>query len=413
MSYTVNKSNSTASPNQYTVQDSILNTQTDLNFVGKGYAGYGEVIAENFLHLLENFSNTTSPGKPIKGQLWYDEATSKIKVYTGASFQPVGGATYSSVAPAGLNAGDLFIDSDTQQLYFNNGTTNVLVGPPASSGTLNGFFFSTISDSTDVDRNISRIYNNDVQVAILSDVTFTPKVAISGFASINKGITLSTAIAGNKFTGTATNSDQLDNQPAGSYLRIDGSGTSSTTRSLGITNDVGLTIGADSDFRILLDNVGVHMQNNTVDQDIIFRINDGGTITTVMSMDGSTARIGIGTSSPTTKLDVVGTINATAITATTITAGTEFIGPLHSSAITVVSGGTLVFEGTTVDDFETTIAVADPTADRTITLPNRSGTVITTGDTGTVTANMLASVVTLQILDSTGTVLKTIYGAGA
>ena len=413
MSYTVNKSNSTASPNQYTVQDSILNTQTDLNFVGKGYAGYGEVIAENFLHLLENFSNTTSPGKPIKGQLWYDEATSKIKVYTGASFQPVGGATYSSVAPSGLNAGDLFIDSDTQQLYFNNGTTNVLVGPPASSGTLNGFFFSTISDSTDVDRNISRIYNNDVQVAILSDVTFTPKVAISGFASINKGITLSTAIAGNKFTGTATNSDQLDNQPAGSYLRIDGSGTSSTTRSLGITNDVGLTIGADSDFRILLDNVGVHMQNNTVDQDIIFRINDGGTITTVMSIDGSTSRIGIGTSSPTTKLDVVGTINATAITATTITAGTEFIGPLHSSAITVVSGGTLVFEGTTVDDFETTIAVADPTADRTITLPNRSGTVITTGDTGTVTANMLASVVTLQILDSTGTVLKTIYGAGA
>ena len=413
MSYTVNKSNSTASPNQYTVQDAILNTQTDLNFVGKGYAGYGEVIAENFLHLLENFSNTTSPGKPIKGQLWYDEGSSKIKVYTGSAFQPVGGATYSSVAPAGLTAGDLFIDSDTQQLYFNNGTTNVLVGPPASSGTLNGFFFSTISDSTDVDRNISRIYNNDVQVAILSDVTFTPKVAISGFASINKGITLSTAIAGNKFTGTATNSELLDNQPAGSYLRIDGNGTSTTTRSLGITNDVGLTIGADSDFRILLDNVGVHMQNNTVDQDIIFRINDGGSITTVMSMDGSTARIGIGTSSPTTKLDVVGTINATAITATTITAGTEFIGPLHSSAITVVSGGTLVFEGTTVDDFETTIAVADPTADRTITLPNRSGTVITTGDTGTVTANMLASVVTLQILDSTGTVLKTIYGAGA
>jgi len=73
----------------------------------------------------------------------------------------------------------------------------------------------------------------------------------------------------------------------------------------------------------------------------------------------------------------------------------------------------LVFEGATDDNFETTIAVADPTADRTITLPNRSGTVITTGDTGTVTGSMLASVVTLQILDSTGAVLKTIYGAGA
>ena len=80
MAYTVNKSNTAASPNQYTVQDSILNTQTDLAFVGKGYAGYGEVIAENFLHLLENFSDTSAPGKPIKGQLWYDESSQKIKV---------------------------------------------------------------------------------------------------------------------------------------------------------------------------------------------------------------------------------------------------------------------------------------------------------------------------------------------
>ena len=407
MAYTVNKSNPAASPNQYTVQDSVLNTQTDLEFVGKGYAGYGEVIAENFLHLLENFSNTSAPGKPIKGQLWYDETSAKIKVYTGSSFQPVGGASYSSVAPSGLNAGDLWIDSDTQQLFFNNGATNVLVGPPASSGTINGFVYSTISDSTDTDRNITRVFNSDVQVAIISDSSFTPKVAISGFATITKGINLSTAIAGNKFTGTATNSDALGGESAGSYLRIDGAGTSSTTRSLSVINDVGLTIGQDSDFRILLDPLGVHMQNNTVDEDIIFRVNDGGVVTTVMTLDGTTARVGIGTSSPTTKLDVNGTINATAITST------EYTGAVHSSAITVLSGGSLVFEGSTNDDYETTLAVADPTADRTITLPNRSGTVITSGDSGTVTAAMLASTVTLQILDSTGTVLKTIYGAGA
>ena len=49
----------------------------------------------------------------------------------------------------------------------------------------------------------------------------------------------------------------------------------------------------------------------------------------------------------------------------------------------------IVFEGATADGFETTLTVTDPTADRTITLPNRSGTVITTGDTGTVTSAML------------------------
>jgi hypothetical protein len=50
----------------------------------------------------------------------------------------------------------------------------------------------------------------------------------------------------------------------------------------------------------------------------------------------------------------------------------------------------LVFEGTTADAFETTLSAVDPTADRTITLPNVSGTVVTTGDTGTVTGTMIA-----------------------
>ena len=71
MAYTVNKTNGAASVSQYIVQDSVLNSETDLKFVGKGYSGYGESIAENFLHLLENFSNTSAPSKPIKGQLWY------------------------------------------------------------------------------------------------------------------------------------------------------------------------------------------------------------------------------------------------------------------------------------------------------------------------------------------------------
>jgi hypothetical protein len=52
--------------------------------------------------------------------------------------------------------------------------------------------------------------------------------------------------------------------------------------------------------------------------------------------------------------------------------------------------GNIIFEGTTADNFETTLSVVDPTADRTITLPNVSGTVVTTGDTGTVTSTMIA-----------------------
>ena len=49
----------------------------------------------------------------------------------------------------------------------------------------------------------------------------------------------------------------------------------------------------------------------------------------------------------------------------------------------------IVFEGATDNANETTITVADPTADRIITLPDATGTVITTGDTGTVTSTMI------------------------
>lgn len=312
MAYTVNKTNSSATPNSYTVQDSILNTQTDIPFVGKGYAGYGEVIAENFLHLLENFSNTTAPSKPIKGQLWFDESEGRLKVYNGSSFNPLGGARYQSSAPASQTQGDLWIDSDTGQMYFYNGTSNVLVGPPTSTGTTNGLTFETIADSTDTNQNITNLYNDGNRIAIISEDSFTPKSAIAGFSTITKGINLSTAIAGLKFTGTATDSDKLGGVTASNFIRGDENDTTSGT--LGVLNDTGLTIGIDNDLRLLVESAGPTIQSIIQDADITFKVNDGGVNTTVMTIDGATSRIGIGNTSPTTKLDVTGTVNATAFT---------------------------------------------------------------------------------------------------
>ena len=83
----------------------------------------------------------------------------------------------------------------------------------------------------------------------------------------------------------------------------------------------------------------------------------------------------------------------------------------------------ILFEGSTSDANSTTLTVVDPTANRTITFPNEDGTVLTTGSTDTITESLMAndaigqaelkSVVTLQILNSSGTVLKTLHGAGA
>ena len=93
----------------------------------------------------------------------------------------------------------------------------------------------------------------------------------------------------------------------------------------------------------------------------------------------------------------------------------------------------IVFEGSNQDAHEILIKAVEPTADRTITIPNETGTIITTGSSAVVTGTIIAadtvaeanmandaigqdqlkSVVTLQILNSGGTVVKTLFGAGA
>jgi hypothetical protein len=69
-------------------------------------------------------------------------------------------------------------------------------------------------------------------------------------------------------------------------------------------------------------------------------------------------------------------------------------GGTMSGELLIGIAGSLAFEGSTANAYETYLAVVDPTADRTITFPDVSGTVITTGDTGTVTNAMLATIST-------------------
>jgi hypothetical protein len=341
MSYTVNKTDNTRSPNQYTVQDGVVNTQTDLSLIGKGYAGYGELIAENFLHLLENFNNSTAPTKPVQGQLWYDNDAGRLKVYTGSAFTPAGGnVPYQSTAPSSLTQGDLWIDSDTGQLYLYNGTSSVLVGPPSSTGTTNGFTFDTILDSTDVSQNITKWYNDGNLIAVISEDAFTPKSTLTGFATVKKGITLTTAIADIKFQGTADDADNLGGVAAANYLRSNANDTSTGT--ISIANDGGLIVGVDSDMSLAVDSSGAVISNTTQDTDITFKVNDGGTTTTVMTIDGSESRIGIGTTTPSTKLQVAGTVTATTFSGPLTGAVTGDITSTGANSMgTLTMGGTL------------------------------------------------------------------------
>jgi hypothetical protein len=131
MAYQVNNFKGTL---QTTVDEGTIDSTTDLRFVGKNYAGYGEVQNENFLHLMENFANTTPPPKAITGQVWYDRGNKKLKFYDAETvkWKVAGGAEVSTTQPPGLAIGEFWWDSGAKQLYAWSGTQYILVGPEAS-----------------------------------------------------------------------------------------------------------------------------------------------------------------------------------------------------------------------------------------------------------------------------------------
>ena len=288
MAYTINN---TAGTTLKVLADGTIDTATtDLTLIGKGYAGFGERLNENFVKLLENFANTTEPANKIKGQLWYDSLNNQINVYTGNKFKPVGSTTNSATAPTNAVLGDMWFDTTNTQLYIYSGTAWTLIGPTTVSGSgVTQVFAEAIEDNVGVQKSILKFVTNDTIVGIVSAEEFTPGTSISGFATIKKGITLSTAISGNKLEGTATDSDALGGVAAANYLRSNANDTTSGT--LGVLNDDGITIGAGSDITMKLSSDDFTIAQTTEDKDIIFTVNDGGTTTEALRINGSTGRI--------------------------------------------------------------------------------------------------------------------------
>ena len=288
MAYTIN--NTAGTVLKVLADGTIDTTTTDLTLIGKGYAGFGERLNENLVKLLENFSNTSEPSNKIKGQLWYDSLNNQLNVYTGTKFKPVGGPINSTSQPSNAVLGDSWFDTLNLQYYIYNGTTWTLIGPTTVTGSgVTQVVAEAIEDNVGVQKSILRFVTNDTNVAIVSADSFTPGTSISGFATITKGITLSTAIADIKLTGTATDSDKLGGEAAANYLKSNANDT--TSGSLGVLNDSGITIGGGSDITMSLTSDDFTIAQTTQDKDIIFTVNDGGSTKEALRNKGSTGRI--------------------------------------------------------------------------------------------------------------------------
>jgi hypothetical protein len=251
MSYTINRYNGTQIA---VVADGTIDATIDLKLIGKNYAGYGEVQNENFVHLLENFANTTQPPKPLPGQIWYDSGNSKLKFWDGSKFRTTGGAEIGSTAPAGLTIGDFWYDSTNQQLYAYNGSSFTLIGPQAVAGSATTQMRSvSLVDITGASHPvIQAVDNGNVIFIVSSDSDFTLDATINpvtGFTVIHQGVTLcytnngatpGQTTSSHRFYGTATNSERLGGLSATNFVQSTGAPQFSSQVNFG---DVGFTVG--------------------------------------------------------------------------------------------------------------------------------------------------------------------------
>jgi hypothetical protein len=339
MSYTIKLTNN----NTLTeiIDGTINQTSTDLTLVGKNSTGYGIYFNDNFVHLLENFANTSQPNNPITGQVWFDTTQNRLKVYDGAQFKVTGGTLVGATVPSSLTTGDIWINSDTAQLYFNDGIGNVLAGPLyTSSQGQSGFIVDTILDINKIPHTIVYLYCASNLLGIFASEAFTPATPISGYAgNVGIGFNVSsyTGVQFNVPVLTAQNllgADGTTLYSADSFVATSGNSTISNG-TLTIQNTAlipALVLGAGSNNEINASTTTFQIKSNTANQNFEVATLSSTGLTSAIYISAQNKFMGIFKGTPTAALDVAGAIKSTS----TITA----TGAISASALTVTSSYT-------------------------------------------------------------------------
>ena len=362
-----------------TVYDNTSSTDTDLTFPGRNVTGYGQIIAENFLALLENFSRDTAPSKPIEGQLWYDSGNGIMMVFDGNRWKAASNIQKSGVEPptAQSQVGELWVDTTNQQLYIYSGSRWILVGPNFSSGLRSGPIVESIIDSDNIERVILTFYIEDNPVFIISADNFTPKTSITGFVVIRSGLNITDQDLGEGFEtkiwGKATTAESLTvgelEIPASRFLRSDI--VNVVEQGFNVRNNTGISIGVDGNFILTNSATASKIYNSSPGSSIDLQTNRDGIPETILRIIEN--RVGINTAAPDEALQVDGNIKTNAaIILTDNTPSTNFgNGTFRTAGGAAISRNLLVGEGATITG-TTNVETIQPT----VTDTYDSGTVI-------------------------------------
>jgi hypothetical protein len=316
MSYKLNKTNGSLLTDL--IDGQIDTSSTNLVLVGRNYEGFGEFINENFIKVLENFSNTAPPSNPLEGQLWWDVTGKRLQIFNGEEWKVSGGPFVTPTRPQ-MVAGDLWINSETRQIYFYDGSNLVLIGPAYSSlQGVSGFQIDSIKDVQSRARPVAKTFVAGNLVSVTSNIDFTPTpeeriaelvTASNPTGTIRKGVNVLDT-TNFKFRGTATSSEALINEAgdvltANQFLPNDAAGETSGT--LTIRNNGGIIIGADLNNVQKIVGTTYITENQLTDHDYSIRVKGTAydTVSTdALYIDSSEARVGIFNGAPEAMLHI-------------------------------------------------------------------------------------------------------------
>ena len=368
MAYTINLTDGTVFA---TITDGTINTSSSMTLVGKNYAGYGEFLDENFIHLLENGSNTTAPASPLTGQLWWDKTNTLLKVYTGTTFKTISAATAQAFpGPVSNVTGDLWYDTTNQQLKVWTGAAFLVVGPGYSvaQGT-SGAIPETILNNVGATRYITSLYVNNTRVGVVYDgAQFVPEAALlAAFPIIYPGITLSASVGSAVFAGTATNAALLDNLDSSDFMRA--TANTATTGQLQVNNANGIFIGTSNVVNISQSTNDGLITAAVSGGNLILRANVSGTVHNVAQALGGNGTFAIGNAA---------TVGTTLGVTGNVTGGNLLTAGLISSTGNVTSGNV----NTTLVAATTLSATANVQAGNLVTggLITATGNILTAGN---------------------------------
>jgi hypothetical protein len=366
MSYTIRYSDPSKFNFPIIVQDNTEynNVGTGgLTLVGRNFPGYGQVIAENFIHVLENSASPVPPINPIEGQLWFDTSdpnNKKLRINDGAAnstlWRPINGLHQQSTEPTNATVGDIWVNTAnslvkvyTTDLEFQN------IGIQLE-GADTGAFPEEIQSSTGTFHKVIVNRVDGEAVSVISSKKFTPQITISsGIPTVEVGVTLSTDIGTSiipKFFGTAKSADSLvqgtEEIAAIKFLRNDINQTINGQLRISRSTSA-LQIGSSPTFLIGASNSGIdaNFNNEIADGTFTFNVkNSLGASRAIIDMGGANRTVRIFSTTPsnsssTGALQVTGGVG---VGGNLFVYDTLYVSKLIASGVPGTNGQVLVFE---------------------------------------------------------------------